>query len=74
MSDDAGADVATAARAIVDDHPLRPALAERLRQDAGERVEAAARRRRNHDPHRPRWVVLGPPLSKTEDYEHCARP
>ncbi len=44
----AGPDVAGAARPVVDDHALRPALGQALRQDARQRIEAAARRRR-HD-------------------------
>ena len=54
----AGTDIAAAAGTIVDDHPLGPALAEPLRQDAGEGVEAATGCRRHHDPHRPRRIIL----------------
>ena len=58
LGDRAGGDVAAAARPVVDDHPVRPTLAQPLRQDAGERIEAAARCRGHHDAHRPRGIVL----------------
>ena len=47
-----GADVALRAGAVVDDHLLAPRLAQLRRQDARQRVGAAARRERHDEAHR----------------------
>ena len=53
-----GADVAAGARTVPDHHVLAPGLAELLRQDAPERVDGAAGRKRNQDADRPVGIGL----------------
>ena len=51
-------DISGAARPIVHDDPLRPAIVQALRQDARQRIEAATRRRRHDELHLLRWESL----------------
>jgi hypothetical protein len=54
-----GPDAAARPRAALDDKRLAEVPAERVGQDARDRLDAAARREGNHDPHRLRRVALG---------------
>src|SRR5262249_47549756 len=53
-----GADIAAGARAVLDDDVLPPRFGELLRQDAPERVDGAAARKRNQHAHGALGVAL----------------
>src|SRR5262249_19536736 len=55
-----GADIAAGARTVLDDDVLPPRLGELLREDAPERVDGAAARKRNDYAHRAVGIALRP--------------